>query len=202
MSRFARLVISACSLRISLVFTRPYLSPHCALVGLGRPFIVKETSWAFFLLLPSCCLKRNLGGERGEGGQHRILFRGDFSTYLLIPFSVFLAFGTFLHSEGIFSGILFIQEVKREGHSFFVAIARRGTSPALLSVLVFKIVLASGCVFFSSFPGFFVFGVVTAGLDNGLLPFYHFGFCSRRSRLGGLGRCKGLLFWDTFFWFL
>ena len=38
-----------------------------------------------------------------------------------------------------------------------------------------------------------------AGLDNGLLPFYHFGFCSRRSRLGGLDQCKGLLFWDNFF---
>ena len=130
------------------------------------------------------------------------MFRGGFSTYLLIPFSVFLAFGTFLHSEGIFSGILFIQEAKKEGHSFFIAIARRGTTLALLSVLVFKIVLASGCARFSSFSCFFVFGVVTAGLDNGLLPFYHFGFCSRRSRLGGLGRCKGLLFWDTFFWFL
>lgn len=106
----------------------------------------------FFLLLPSCCLKRNLGGERGEGGRHRILFRGGFSTYLLIPFSVFLAFGTFLHSEGIFSGILFIQEAKKEGYSFFIAIARRGTTLALLSVLVFKIVLASGCAFF-----FFVF---------------------------------------------
>lgn len=129
------------------------------------------------------------------------MFRGDFSTYLLIPFSVFLVFGTFLHSEGIFSGILFIQEAKREGHSFFVAIARRGTTLALLSALVFKIVLASGCAFFHSFSCFIVFGVVTAGLDNRLLPFYHFGFCSRRSRLGGLGRCKGLLFWDTFLGF-
>jgi len=41
-----------------------------------------------------------------------------------------------------------------------------------------------------------------AGLDNGLLSFYHFGFCSRRSQLGGLDRCNGLLFWDIFFVFV
>jgi len=40
-----------------------------------------------------------------------------------------------------------------------------------------------------------------AGLDNGLLPFYYFGFCSGRSRLGGLDRCKGLLFGISFFSF-
>ena len=100
------------------------------------------SGWAImglFLLLPSCCLKSDLGGERGERGRYRILFSGDFSTFLLIPFSVFLIFGMFLHSEGIFSGILFIREAKREkGILIFVAIARRGTTPALLSVLVFK----------------------------------------------------------------
>jgi len=159
MSRFARLVISACSLRITLVFTRPYLSPRRALVRLGRPFIVKET-WAFYLLLPSCFLKRNFGGERRERGWYRILF-SNFSTSLLIPFCVFLIFGMFLHSEGIFSGILFIREAKREkGFLFFfsVAIARWGTTLALLSVLVFKIVVASSCVFFPSLSWFFVFG--------------------------------------------
>jgi hypothetical protein len=103
-----------------LVFTRPYLSPRRALVGLGRPFIVKRNIMGFFLLLPSCYLNRNLGGEREEGGRYRILFRGGFSTYLLISFSVFLVFGMFLHSEGIFSGILFIREAKREKGILFL----------------------------------------------------------------------------------
>jgi len=108
----------------------------------------------FPLLFPSCCLKRDLGGERGERGRYRILF-SSFSTSILIPFCVFLIFGMFLHSEGIFSGILFIREAKRKkGFFFSVAIARRGTTLALLSVLVFKIVVPSGCVFFLLSPGF------------------------------------------------
>lgn len=114
----------------------------------------------FSLLFPSCCLKRDLGGERGERERYRILF-SSFSTSILISFCVFLIFGMFLHSEGIFSGILFIREAKRKkGILFFfsVAIARRGTTLALLSVLVFKIVVPSGCVFFSSLSWFFVFG--------------------------------------------
>lgn len=69
MSRFARLVISACSLRITLVFTRPYLSPRRALVGLGRPFIVKETSWAFLCSFRLAALKETLEekGVKGSG---------------------------------------------------------------------------------------------------------------------------------------
>ena len=87
------------------------------------------------------------------------MFSGGFSISLLIPFSVLLIFGMFLHSEGIFLGILFIREAKREkGILIFVAIARRGTTPALLSVLVFKVVVASGCVFFLLLSWYFVFG--------------------------------------------
>lgn len=151
MSRFARLAISTCSLRITLVLTRPYLSLRHALVGLGRPPIVKET-WSFFFFFLLAAFKKEPWGGRGERGRYRILFSGGFSISLLIPFSVFLIFGMFLHSEGIFSGILFIWEAKRErekGILFFsVAIARRGTTLALLSVLVFKVVVASGYVSF------------------------------------------------------
>lgn len=94
----------------------------------ARPSSKKHHGF-FFFLLPSCCLKRNLGGEKGERGRYRILFNGGFSTSLLIPFSVFLIFGRFLHSEGIFSDILFIQEAKREkerGELFFCSYCTPG----------------------------------------------------------------------------
>ena len=107
MSRFARLTISVCALCITFVFTRPYLSPRRALVGLGRPSIVKET-WFFFL--PSCCLQKKTSGEKGGKGSGTAFCNGGCSISLLIPFSVFLIFGIFLHSEGIFLGILFIRE--------------------------------------------------------------------------------------------
>ena len=54
--------------------------------------------------------KKGFGGERGERERHSILFNGGISISLLIPFSAFLIFGMFLHSEGIFLGILFIRE--------------------------------------------------------------------------------------------
>ena len=74
----------------------------------GPPVHRQRNMDFFFFRLAA--FKKKTKGEKGGKGSGTAFCNGGCSISLLIPFSVFLIFGIFLHSEGIFLGILFIRE--------------------------------------------------------------------------------------------